>query len=245
MKNPVLIDVYDLNTASNVCNQTLREVIKLPKVSMAHVIMDKGNVSLLHKHATMSEVYFILDGEGILYYGDKALKVEKGAYIVLSPNTTHKLKNIGDCDLKHLVLAIPPFVPEDVEVLEDMDEKDIIPQKFTYDKPPMTSLDGATIYELISEGDRKELDVALAVGILPAGRKAVPHYHKISDEVYYIISGEGKARVGDIGYSIKKGSVIYVPRDMVHALENTDRNEDLHVLCLSSPSYTDGDFILE
>lgn len=245
MRNPRLIDVYDLNTASNVCNQTLREVINLSKVSMAHVIMDKGNVSLLHKHATMSEVYFILDGEGTIYYGDKALNVEKGAYIVLAPNMPHKLKNIGNCDLEHLVFAIPPFIPEDVEVLEDVEVKDIIPQKFTCDKPPMTALDGATIYELISENDRKKLDIALAVGILSAGRKAIPHYHKVSDEVYYIISGEGKARVNDIEYRIKKGSVIYVPKNMVHALENTNIKEEMHVLCVSSPSYTGGDFILE
>lgn len=240
-----LIDVYELPTASNICNQILREVISLPKVSMAHVIMAQGNISLLHRHSIMSEVYFILNGEGILYYGVKALNVEKGAYIVLPPNMAHKLKNTGDCDLEHLVFAIPPFIPEDVEVLEDTDMEDVIPQKFSYDKPPMTALDGATIYELISEDYRKKLDVALAVGILPTGRKAIPHYHKVSDEVYYIVSGEGKARVGNIEYSIKKGSVIYVPIDMVHALENTNTTEEMQVLCLSSPSYTDGDFILE
>ena len=46
MPEPRLIDVYGLPTVDNVCNQILREVISLPKFSLAHVIMGEGNVSL-------------------------------------------------------------------------------------------------------------------------------------------------------------------------------------------------------
>jgi len=245
MSEPRLIDVYELSTVENVCNQILREVISLPKVSMAHVIMNEGNVSLWHQHSRMSEVYFILEGEGILYYGNKALQAEKGAYLVLPPNTPHKLRNTGKSDLEHLVFAIPPFDPEDVEILDDSPSENVSPTKFTYDKPPITALDGALIYELMNEKERKQMDVALAVGFLPAGRKAIPHYHKISEELYYVTDGFGKVRVGEQDFEVKKGSLIYVPTDSVHALENGSDSEELRVLCVSSPSYTEGDFIFE
>jgi mannose-6-phosphate isomerase-like protein (cupin superfamily) len=245
MSEPRLIDVYELPTVDNVCNQILREVISLPKVSMAHVVMNGGNVSLWHQHSRMSEVYFILEGEGILYYGDNALQAEKGAYLVLPPNTPHKLRNTGKSDLEHLVFAIPPFDPEDIEILSNSSTENVSPIKFSYDKEPITALDGALIYELMNAEERKRLDVALAVGFLPAGRKAIPHYHKISEELYYVADGFGRVRVGEQDFEVKKGSMIYVPTDKVHALENGSDSEELKVLCVSSPSYTEGDFIFE
>jgi len=240
-----LINVYELPTVDNVCNQILREVISLPKVSMAHVIMGPKNVSLLHQHSKMSEVYFILDGEGVLFHNNQTLEARKGTYLVLPQKTPHKLRNTGKSNLEHLVLAIPPFDPNDIELLEDSLGREPSPRRFEYDKPPVTALDGATIRELISEDERKSLDLALALGFLLPNRKAIPHYHKISEEIYYVTSGIGRARVGDKYYNIGRGSVIYIPTNTTHALENTSNSEELSILCVSSPAYTEGDFILE
>lgn len=245
MQKPKHIDVYQLPTVDNVCNQILREVISLPKVSMAHVTMTKGNTSLWHQHKTMAEVYFILSGQGILYHGDASTQVEKGTYLTLLPNTPHKLKNTGESDLEHLVFAIPPFNPDDVELLDDAANEAAEPIKFKQDKPPIKALDGAMIYEMITKEDRQKLDVALAVGVLPKGRKAISHYHKISEELYYITSGIGQVKVGKDVFDVKPGSVVYVPTDMAHALENGSPDEELEVLCVSSPAYQEGDFIFE
>jgi mannose-6-phosphate isomerase-like protein (cupin superfamily) len=243
MPESKLIDVYELPTVDNVCDQTLREVISLPKVSLAQVIMDGGNVSLWHQHSRMSEVYFILEGEGILYYGNEALQAKKGAYLVIPPNTPHKLRNTGKSDLEHLVFAIPPFDPEDIDIIEDSSIEEALPKKFSYGKHPVTALDGARIYELMNADERKNLDVALALGFLPAGRKAIPHYHRISEELYYVTDGRGKVKVGEKTFDVKKGSVLYVPVNQAHALENGSDSEELKVLCVSSPSYTEEDFI--
>lgn len=240
-----LINVYDLPLVSNVCDQDLCEVIALSKVSMAHVTMKQGNVSLWHRHARMTEVYFVLTGEGILYYGDKALKVMPGAYLVIPPHMPHRLKNTGPGDLEHLVFAIPAFDPTDVELLPSMPEKDVTADVFSYKKAPLTALDGALIHELMNAAERKELDVALAVGLLSAGRKAIPHYHRVSDELYYVIDGAGEARVGEQTFPIKKGSLVCVPIDQVHALENGSDVSELKILCVSCPAYRDGDFLFE
>ncbi len=245
MPKPGLIDVYELPTVDNICNQTLREVISLPKVSMAHVIVKPGDESLLHQHSAMNEVYFILDGIGILYYNDQALEAKIGAYLLLPPKTPHKLRNTGDSDLEHLVLAIPPFNPHDVELLDDSHETEPEPRIFEYEKSPIAAPDGATIYELMSGDERKELDVALAFGFLPEEREAIPHYHGISEEIYYVVSGAGRVRLGDMNYDIKRGSVIRIPTNTVHALENKSKSEVLSILCVSSPAYREGDFLLE
>lgn len=244
MLNSKLINVYELPIVYNICNQILREVISLSKVSMAHVIMNSGNTSLWHQHLEMTEIYFICEGEGILYYGNKSIRIKEGAYLLIPPKTPHKLKNTGNFDLEHFVFAIPPFNPNDVHLLDDdfAGNKISIPEIFQYDKPPMIALDGALIYELFLSDERERLDVALAVGFLPKRRKAIPHYHKISDEIYCIYSGIGRARIGEKSFDIKKGSIICIPKNEVHALENKSDIEDLKVLCLTSPAYTEGDF---
>ena len=61
------IDIYTLPCARNVCNQVSREVFQFPKISIAHVTVNPGEASNWHYHNTTTEIYFILEGEGILY----------------------------------------------------------------------------------------------------------------------------------------------------------------------------------
>ncbi len=251
MKNDPAVEhknVYDLPVVDNVCNQILREVISLAKVSMAHVVMEPKNVSLLHKHSRMSEIYFILKGRGILYHNNKALEVEKGAYLALPPNTSHKLENVGNDDLEHLVLAVPPFNASDVILLNEkisgQEDSRVIRVKFENKKAPIKAQDGAIIYELLSRKEREIMGVALAVGSLPPKRKAIPHFHKASGEIYYVISGQGVIKVGNLEYEAKKDCLVYIPANYVHALENTSESENLDVLCVSTPAYSDDDFYL-
>ncbi len=235
-------NAYDLPTVPNVCDQILRELIRLPSASMAHVIMQPGNVSLLHEHKKMREFYFILEGKGIFYYGDKALGVEKGSSLTIPHSVSHKLKNTTNGKLEHLVFAMPPFDPEDVFLIPDHNSIPSV-EKFKFNKKPFTARDGAKVYEIDSAEERKESGVAFAYGTLSPKRKATLHVHHISDEVYYIISGEGKVTLGDDEYSVRKGSVIHVPTHLPHGLENTT-NGELEVLCLSTPPYQDADFII-
>ncbi|MFH1638569.1 MAG: cupin domain-containing protein [Candidatus Woesearchaeota archaeon] len=229
-----MIDVYSLKPADNICDQVLREVIAIKDVNMAHVIMDSGNTSLLHQHKKFTEIYFILEGEGILYYDDKALKVKEESFLLLPPKTPHKLENTGKSGLEHLVLSTPGFDPGDIEMVEDSSYKSL--EEFKHNIQPKAASDGAIVYELVSG------TVGLALGVLPKNRIATSHYHKITEEIYYVISGKGKAKVGDKAYDVKKGSVVHLPTNTLHSLES---EEELKILCISSPSYTHSDFLTE
>ncbi len=231
-----IIDVYALAPVPNVCDQILREVIALPDVSLAHVIMDAGNRSLLHQHQHMTEIYYILSGEGILCKGTDALLVQKNSPVLIPSNTPHQLHNTGSSTLEHLVFAIPPFIPEDIEV---MDGKETIytVKKTSAPTPLIPATDGAMIREIPTG-----MDIGLAAGYLPIGRKALPHYHAISEEVYYIISGSGILHLDRQRHPVSPGITARIPRNTIHALENTGTQE-MEILCLSTPKYTEEDFI--
>lgn len=114
------IRVSWLPEVSNICNQVLREVWKNSALSLAHVIMPAGGISLLHEHHTFTELYYILSGRGILTLGSKELQVREETLVVIPPRTPHRLKNVGKSRLRHLVISNPPFNPQDVILLEEM-----------------------------------------------------------------------------------------------------------------------------
>jgi len=210
---------------------------------MAHVIMEKGNVSLLHNHYRMKEVYFILEGMGKLYINNKVFEVQKGAYVPIPLHSTHKLENIGKGQLEHLVFVIPPFDANDVHLIKEKRPGSFQIMPLMLNKREFTSLDGAIVYELGSEKERQATGVGFAAGFLPGDRKAKPHHHKVSEELYYVISGQGKVRLDDKVFDVKKGSLVYIPTKVVHGLGNT-YSENLEILCVSSPCYKGSDFIL-
>ena len=42
------------------------------------------------------------------------------------------------------------------------------------------------------------------------------HYHKRTDEIYYVLDGTGRMRVGDEEIELRKDMVVYVPRGEKH-----------------------------
>jgi mannose-6-phosphate isomerase-like protein (cupin superfamily) len=42
------------------------------------------------------------------------------------------------------------------------------------------------------------------------------HYHERTDEIYYVLDGTGRMRVGDEEIELRKDVVVYVPRGMKH-----------------------------
>lgn len=89
--------------------------------------------------------------------------------------------------------------------------------------------------------------------IIPPGKKMCPfHNHRINEELFIIIEGEGLLRFGDETYSVKAFDVIACPpgdRRFAHQIiNNTDH--DLKYFCLSTNEpydiceYPDSDKIL-
>ncbi len=247
--DPQVIDVYRLESAPNVCNQHLREAISLERFSLAHVTMLPSSSSLLHRHSRMQEVYVIVKGEGLLYCGDEVIAMGEGSYKVIPPNTPHKLHNAENVCLEHLVIAVPPFDPTDVELLADVEKKPSTSRFVFEDREPITARDGATIYELFREEEKAVLGLSLALGRLGGKKKALTHHHNVSEEIYYVTARRGKVRVGALESDIRPGSLVYIPKGVVHSLENTVFHDhhglDLEVLCIACPPYANDDFIIE
>jgi mannose-6-phosphate isomerase-like protein (cupin superfamily) len=99
----------------------LREVLHPDKekleirYSLAHAMVRPDQSSLPHKLKT-SEVYYILEGRGIMYVDDDSAEVHSGQTVYIPPNSTQYIRNTGTSDLKFLCIVDPAWRPEDEEV---------------------------------------------------------------------------------------------------------------------------------
>lgn len=114
------IQIKNLPTVPNICNQILREVWKSgKKVSIAHVIMKPKNISLTHKHKKFTEIYYILSGNGLVGVGNFKAKIQKGDAIYVPKKEIHALKNTNDkILLKILAISSPPYSDNDIFFVE-------------------------------------------------------------------------------------------------------------------------------
>jgi mannose-6-phosphate isomerase-like protein (cupin superfamily) len=103
-------------------NTILRELLHPDKAdlnlrySLAHAVLKPGKISQPHKLKT-SEVYYIMEGEGIMYINKEIAKVSAGQAVYIPPNLSQHIHNSGSTDLKFLCIVDPAWRIEDEEVL--------------------------------------------------------------------------------------------------------------------------------
>jgi mannose-6-phosphate isomerase-like protein (cupin superfamily) len=103
-------------------NCALREILHPDKeslalrYSMAHAIVKPGDTTWRHRLKT-SEVYFILEGDGVMHIENETAPVRSGSTVYIPPMATQCIQNSGNTDLKFICIVDPAWREEDEEVL--------------------------------------------------------------------------------------------------------------------------------
>ncbi|MBP7494577.1 MAG: cupin domain-containing protein [Spirochaetales bacterium] len=70
---------------------------------------------------------------------------------------------------------------------------------------------------------------------LSAGAIVKPaHSHQTSEEIIYIIEGEGEVLIDGKVYAVRKGSVVVFPQKSIHMVRNAG-NSELRIICFFAP----------
>ena len=88
------------------------------RYSIAHASVPVGKASLPHKLTKASEVYYFLDGSGVMHIDDEIHEVRSGSLVYVPPNATQYLTNTGERDIVFLCIVDPYWRPEDEELVE-------------------------------------------------------------------------------------------------------------------------------
>jgi len=82
------------------------------RYSLAHSIISPGKSSKPHKMKS-AEVFFILDGKGVIHVDEESETVEKNQSIYIPPLSKQYLENTGYVDLKVLCIVDPAWEQDD------------------------------------------------------------------------------------------------------------------------------------
>jgi mannose-6-phosphate isomerase-like protein (cupin superfamily) len=89
---------------------------------------------------------------------------------------------------------------------------------------------------IISPQTTGEDRVAIVHVNLPPGGVSEGHSHEKSDE-YIFFDNNGEVVLDGIKMTVKKGSLIYAAKGMSHECINTNKIEDLNLLCVFVPPF--------
>ena len=109
--------------------------------------------------------------------------------------------------------------------------------------PSFTTKDGSEIRELLASRNSGIRNQSLAEARLPVGASTREHFHKVTEEIYYITHGAGRMRIEGEVREVKPGDAIAIPPGQKHKLWNTG-SEPLRLLCSCAPAYQDEDTVL-
>lgn len=82
------------------------------KLTTTIVEMQAGGIQRVHSHEP-EQMYYILEGEGIMTVGDETRKVRAGDCVFFSSFTPHGLQNTGKATLRYFSAASPSFSVEE------------------------------------------------------------------------------------------------------------------------------------
>jgi mannose-6-phosphate isomerase-like protein (cupin superfamily) len=66
-----------------------------------------GGAEVMHYHTQARQLFYILEGQGIMVFEDKTVVLEKGQAIEIAPLVKHQFKNQSGADVHFLVISVP------------------------------------------------------------------------------------------------------------------------------------------
>ena len=108
---------------------------------------------------------------------------------------------------------------------------------------PFVTSDSSEIRELLAHRNSVIRNQSLAEARVKPGASTIRHYHKNTEEIYYITEGKGRMELGKKRFEVKTGDAIAIPPKTPHKIINKGRR-DLVLLCCCAPAYEHSDTVL-
>ena len=108
---------------------------------------------------------------------------------------------------------------------------------------PFTTKDGSEIRELVGPAWTPAEKQSLAEATVPVGGATVEHFHRDTEELYYVVEGSALMRLGDAERELAVGDCVVIPAGERHKIRNIG-DAPLRILCCCAPAYTHEDTVL-
>ena len=109
--------------------------------------------------------------------------------------------------------------------------------------PAFTTKDGSEIRELLAHRNSSIKNQSLAEARVAPGSTTAPHFHPLTEEIYYILEGTGEMMIADQVQVVVPGDAIAIAPGEIHSIKNTGE-QILLFLCCCAPCYEHHDTVL-
>ena len=110
------------------------------------------------------------------------------------------------------------------------------------EQEPFTTKDGSSIRSILDLSNAPVAKQSLAEATVPAGVTTKRHYHKLSEEFYFVCTGKGLIEVDGEETEVGPGDAVLIPPGAWHQITGIDA---LSFLCCCAPPYAHEDTYFE
>jgi len=164
------------------------------------------------------EVLYVLEGSGVTTIGGATQPLEPGTGAFIARGTPWRVEAAEGLLLLSVLVEEPLSATASHAVVEGGE------------RGPATA---GREFTLLARPENGCASVTQFVGHIPPGR-APDHSHHYN-EVIYVLAGEGAFHVDGESESLRPGSAVHLPAQLVHCLENNGPGE-MHVLGVFRPA---------
>lgn len=107
---------------------------------------------------------------------------------------------------------------------------------------PFTTKDGSQIRSILDRSNSPVENQSLAEASLPVGNATQRHYHKASEELYFLLEGTGTMEIDGETREVGPGDAILIPPGAWHQLT---ASAPMRFLCCCAPPYSHDDTFFE
>lgn len=103
---------------------------------------------------------------------------------------------------------------------------------------PFTTADGSRIRSILDHANAPVKNQSLAEATVPAASSTQRHYHRASEEFYFILEGSGTMEIDGSRRDVGPGDAILIPPGSRHQIAAAT---PLRFLCCCAPPYSHED----
>lgn len=109
-----------------------------------------------------------------------------------------------------------------------------------HEQKPFITADGSAIRSILDSSNAPVTKQSLAEARLPADSATERHFHKISEEFYYMVEGQATMEIDGHSEKISAGDATLIPTGSWHQITASE-GQDICFLCCCSPPYSHED----
>ena len=210
-------------------NRSLQTVTRFGEVT----VDARGNCRTV-TYDRQEEIYFVVEGGGVLHYEDQTQSLRKHDFTYLPPGVKHSISNNSDQPVRVLVMGFK--IPKSIALGAAMPHPKVANLEDAKEET-VSGHPNSVLYKLLvglNTGKRDLIDEAFVMDsffwmdFTPGGTNW-PHHHEFAEEIYLVIDGQGEMVAGSgmdgvAGrYPAKPGDAYYFRPNCTVGFYNQDK----------------------